>query len=363
MRETWANVLAAVMAVGLLTASFCPIARVCAQADTGAEYKEFIARAVQEFQLGNWREARALFKQAHQLNPNARTLRGMGMAAFEMREYLPALRDLKAALAETRKPLTESQRKQVEKLMAQAETFVGRFRVETAPPDAALEVDGRPAELGEDNALLLDLGDHTIVARAPGYLEFTRELVVEGGEDKELSLVLEPVPEQVAAAPVPVPAPDEAGAEATAEQGTDSDSQSEQTDKGDKGADSGGREQQQDEDDEASSGPLWAWVALGASGLCALSAGVFWGIGESRYSELEKQCETWCTEAEREEAQSDLDTTDGLTNVFLGLAGTFAVGSVVLFFLESADGSDSAASEKDVAFGIGPASAQLRGRF
>jgi len=86
-----------------------------------SDYKALTEAAVEEHSLGHYEEARALFAKAHAINPNARTLWGMGTAAFEARQYVDAMQLFQAALSDTRKPLTEAQSKQAESLRKRAE--------------------------------------------------------------------------------------------------------------------------------------------------------------------------------------------------------------------------------------------------
>src|SRR5262245_44240118 len=79
-----------------------PRAQAQASGGDAAAYRSAVDDAVSEFAAGRFEEARALFKRAHQLSPNARTLRGLGMTAFELRAYVQAIRELRAALADTR---------------------------------------------------------------------------------------------------------------------------------------------------------------------------------------------------------------------------------------------------------------------
>lgn len=147
--------------------------------------------AVREFDRGNYAEARALFLQAHDAQPSARLLRGAGMASFELREYVVAHRQLRGALAETRRALTPRQRRETETLLARTDTFVGRFRLRVEPEDAEVTIDLRAPDPEEDGTLLLAVGDHTIAVRAEGFVPVDRRFAVRGGEDEELTVVLE----------------------------------------------------------------------------------------------------------------------------------------------------------------------------
>jgi hypothetical protein len=180
-----------------------PITRAARAADRASEANadtpaaQLIADAVTEYDAGRYDEARALFRLAHQKVPTARTLRGIGMASFELRDYVEAAHALAGALREERRPLTEEQRKQVEGLLARTETFVGRFSVRTQPASNDLLVDGQPATLESDGSLLLGFGHHRITARCPACAptEKTMEVEVLGGEHRELAIVFGPAVE------------------------------------------------------------------------------------------------------------------------------------------------------------------------
>jgi hypothetical protein len=153
-----------------------------------------IGDAVAEYDAGHFQEARALFRQAHEKSPTARTLRGIGMCSFELRDYVEASRTLAASLRDQRRPLTAEQKRHAEALLARAHTFVGRFNVKVKPADASLFVDGHPAELEPDGMLILAFGRHTLSLRcsscAPA--EKDEEVNVSGGEHKDVVLALAP---------------------------------------------------------------------------------------------------------------------------------------------------------------------------
>ena len=153
-------------------------------------YHELITEAVSEFDAHRFEEARALFRRAHDLSPNARTLRGIGLTSFEMRDYVVAYRSLGAALVDERRALSEAQRQEVRALVARSARFIGIFRLQLIPPSARVTVDGRPDELARDGTLLLDLGAHQLVFAAAGYEPVERTIQVRGGEDEPLPVEL-----------------------------------------------------------------------------------------------------------------------------------------------------------------------------
>jgi hypothetical protein len=351
MRFHGKSLLSLLTAVALVISSSLAVSPAVAQETATDKYLETIKQAVKEFDLGNWQEARALFKQAHRMNPNARTLRGMGMAAYEMRNYLPALRDLQAALKETRKPLTGEQRQQVNQLIERIHAFLGRFQVVMEPPNATLQVDGQVVELDDDRELVLELGEHEVTAMASDYIEQTQKITVEGGENRELSFMLEPVPEEPVAAPVPVVPP---AAEPTAK---------EPEKKPEEPAREKPKQQQKWEwPEEEDSGPTWAWVAFGAGALSGGVAGLFWVMGEQKYNDLKDDCENWCSQEDRDKGEEEVKDADKLATIFLGTAIGLGGLSIILFIVESVLATESG-EEQEASLDIGPGSIRLRGSF
>ena len=154
-------------------------------------YVQVIQNAVVEFDSGNWAEARVLFEQAHTLRPSARTLRGMGMTSFEMKEYVRAEKELNASLVDLRSPLAEAQRKEVLALLLRLERYIGKLIVRAQPADAhpTITLDGSRVE----PETKLDLGRHELSVQAPGYRPVNRTVSVEGGKTQTLELTLTPL--------------------------------------------------------------------------------------------------------------------------------------------------------------------------
>jgi hypothetical protein len=154
------------------------------------QYRALLEEAVSEYDARRYEEARALFRRAHDISPNARTMRGIGMASFELREYVEALRTLEASLADKRRPLTALQRQQVEALLERTRAFVGRYFVKLSPKETTLRIDGVSVAAESDGSLLLSFGRHLLVAEAPGAAPENREINVIGGERQELTFQL-----------------------------------------------------------------------------------------------------------------------------------------------------------------------------
>jgi hypothetical protein len=156
-------------------------------------YRKAIKDGVSEYEAHHFEEALSYFRRAHQIYPNARTFRGIGMASFELRDYVTAVRSLTAAVDDQRKPLSAEQRKETQDLIDRCRLFVAVYSVQVAPRDAQVTIDANPLELEPDGKLMLGLGEHTIEARLKGYRTRVLKLQVRGGERKELELPLDPV--------------------------------------------------------------------------------------------------------------------------------------------------------------------------
>ncbi len=168
-----------------------PMAAAQATKNSDEEYQSLIKQGVAEFGAANWEEARLLFGRSHEINPNARTLRGLGKVEFELRHYVASTRLLESALQERRNPLTEEQRQEVNELLSRARRFVSLYTIRLKPPTAALALDGMPAKLEPGGWIMLDSGEHTLSGSSPGYRTKSLKLDVRGGEGKTLSFELE----------------------------------------------------------------------------------------------------------------------------------------------------------------------------
>lgn len=194
MRSTTRHASLVLALIGSLLAS----PAVAQEAEPPPTYDPIIDSAVAEFAAGRWQEARALFLEAHALFPNARTLRGVGMASYELRDYPETVRTLEAALLETRRPLTEEQRGQVNTLLEQARAFIGRFVVPAAPggsriyvDDARVEID--PAWPAEPAPIVLGIGEHTVEIRSESGAVASARILVRGRTEEPLDIDLAPL--------------------------------------------------------------------------------------------------------------------------------------------------------------------------
>jgi hypothetical protein len=168
-------------------------------------YRQLIDDAVKEFGAQNYLEARSLFLRAHALYPNSRTHRGIGVAQFELRQYVDCVQQLEAALASSVKPLTAEMRAETERLLARARAFVGQIDLSIKPERAQVRLDGNELAPEASRRLVLTLGEHTLQVAAPGFAPEQRKLNVQGGEHTRLTILLvDPTEPPAPAAPAKV---------------------------------------------------------------------------------------------------------------------------------------------------------------
>lgn len=196
------------------------VSTVHAQSDVAPPgYDALVDRGLTESAAGRWLEARAAFREAHALYPNARTLRGMGMASFEARDYVDAVRQLRLSLSARLRELTAEQRAQVEALLAQCQGLVGSYTMAHLPAGTELVVDGVRVSPESDGTLLLAMGAHRVQLRADGR-QGAGELNVRGGEYAALPILLEEpgtAPEREAATASAAPSAGAAASPATSD--------------------------------------------------------------------------------------------------------------------------------------------------
>ena len=192
--------------LALLLSALASSAEGQSAADAEARYQNSVRQALQEYGLGHWNEAKAFFQQAHALQPSARTLRGLALTDYELREYVGALGYAEQALTNGVRPLTEEMRREIEALRDKARHFVARAHVRLEPASAQLHVDGRPAVLDADSNLLLNPGAHELAAEAKGFAPEARKVEAQSGDQLEIELALHP--STLASAQPAVPAGD-----------------------------------------------------------------------------------------------------------------------------------------------------------
>jgi tetratricopeptide (TPR) repeat protein len=162
-----------------------------ARATPGDDYRELVRRALAAFDQKQWDKARELFSAAHELDPNARTLRGLGMVAFEMEDFVEAYKLLYQSLHDRRRPLEGALREKTEDLLKRTRLLVGRVRLSVTPDEALVHMDGESVDPTAE--LWVTIGLHLLTVEARGYETKKISLDIRDGDDQQLEVELEPL--------------------------------------------------------------------------------------------------------------------------------------------------------------------------
>jgi hypothetical protein len=165
-----------------------------------SDYDTLIQQASDAYRAKHFEQARDLFEQAHVLQPSARTLRGLGIAAFALNRYSQARPELEASLVDSRKPLPRDQRREVSDILSWMKQSLGTLRLELTPPHALALIDDQATTPGTN---LLELGEHQLLVRATGYATREQPFLLERDHPLTLRVDLQRDAAPVASVPAP----------------------------------------------------------------------------------------------------------------------------------------------------------------
>jgi len=164
-----------------------------ADAERRVEARRHFDSGLKLFHDGNFKGALAEFEAAYTVNASAGALRNVALCQKALYRYAEASDSLQQLLERHGEQLGPAERKAVEDTITELATLVGRVTIAVLPPTADVEVDGRPTDAEQrEGGIRLNVGEHTVVANAPGYARLTRVIRVAGGEVSHQDLGLEP---------------------------------------------------------------------------------------------------------------------------------------------------------------------------
>jgi hypothetical protein len=151
-----------------------------------ARYQATVQAALRAFEAGSFDEALRQFRVAHELQPSARTLRGMGMVEFSARHYVRAVEYLEAALTDPRRALTEDLRGSVRVYLRKARAQIGSLQIVISQPepDLVLLLDGRELPYDANRVLGVDPGVHQLAILRDGQQIDLLAFDIEAGDQR-----------------------------------------------------------------------------------------------------------------------------------------------------------------------------------
>jgi len=144
---------------------------------------------------GNYAGALAEFEAAYALKPGPGSLQNIALSQKALFRYGEAADSLTRLLLRHETELSAAEIAAARVARDELKTLVGSIRLVVTPPDARVTLDGQPLTAAERaSSLRVNVGEHVIVAEAPGYARFSRAIRVAGGQqDLPVSVALEPV--------------------------------------------------------------------------------------------------------------------------------------------------------------------------
>lgn len=305
-----------------------------------ARYHALVEEAIQEYEHGNWNEASAAFEQAHAINPNARTLRGMGMAAFEAHRYVDSIHRLEEALSEQRHALTSEQRDEVSHVLERAHRYVAHLKLDVEPANVPLtiKIDGRASKPDAQRTIVVDPGLIEVEVSAEGFEPLLRHMAVDAGGEVDLSGQLEPARTEEAIA----------AARGGNELEPGSATRAATTAHGDAGAI-----------------PVLKWVSGGVAAASLVTGAVLLALQKSKASDFDHQCQGFsqlppnCASI-RDEVRGPLWTGP---IVAFSVGGALAALSAVLFIVDAGQPDTATALRPACDIGPGAIGLQCHARF
>jgi hypothetical protein len=295
-------------------------AKPAVESSTVAEARERFNRGLHLYEEGDFALALIEFERAHELVANYRVLYNIGQVCIQLHQYAQARIALEGYLAQGGDQVEAQRRAEVGADLENLKRRTAAVEVLTKKPGAEVLVDGLPVGTTPlPERLLLDMGEHKIEVRKPGYVSAERFFTLAGGDEKRIELDLVEQKEQTRTVEktIVVKHPEK-----------DSDS-------------------------------TWIWVGLGATGVLAAGAVATGVIGLSAVSDLEDL---------RNQVGVNRDAIEGAksraSRMFLAsdiLAGAaLVVGGTTLYFALT---SDSEPEKVPLKVGVAPNGIWLSGRF
>ena len=306
------------MALGLLIAA-APASAQTPEEEARVQYEQGVAL----FDDGKLEEAADAFDRAYQLTPSYKFLWNIGQVETELGHFAAALSAYERYLAQGEGKIPVSRAAKARKEIKRLSGLVGKLRIDSEVGGALIFVDGsKQGATPLTEAIVVDAGEHEVVAKAGGDMIHRQMVAVADGEEAVVQIK--------AGASHIEPADGEDGDELT---------------------DDGGPER------------VWTWVALGVGGAALIAGGAIGGAVMGKASDLEKQCpDNQCPESRWDE----LDSAEAMamtSNVLIGVGAAAVVAGVVLFFVEPGGDEEEAAVSLSPTVGPQGAGLSLGGRF
>jgi hypothetical protein len=141
---------------------------------------------------GNYGGALAEFEEAYRLKPGAGSLQNVALSQKGLFRYSEAAATLEQLLAKHAGELSDGERLAVVEALAELKGLMASIKLRVQPEGARVLLDGRPLSTSDwATPIVVNVGEHTLTADAPGYASERRVVRVAGGQrDVPIELAL-----------------------------------------------------------------------------------------------------------------------------------------------------------------------------
>jgi hypothetical protein len=159
------------------------------------------ANARRHFHLGvklyrdaNYKGALAEFEAAYRDKPGPGSLQNVALCLKALFRYAEAASSLRLLLERHAQELSSAERDAMAKAVQEFEGLVGKLQLQLQPPEAELSIDGRAIAREERvNGVLLNVGEHTLLAEAPGFARHAQVVRIASAQELKLVVQLKPI--------------------------------------------------------------------------------------------------------------------------------------------------------------------------
>jgi tetratricopeptide (TPR) repeat protein len=163
----------------------------------GEEASNHFKRGLQLFDEGDYTLALVEFERAYQLAPNYRALYNIALVNMQLGRYSDASRTLEKYLHDGGDQIAPTRLAEVKKTLGELKFRTATVDVAANVAGAEVTLDGKPLDPSSMRGpMMIDAGEHTLRATAPGYRTANRTVTLAGGDRAAVRLDLVALPTQ-----------------------------------------------------------------------------------------------------------------------------------------------------------------------
>ncbi len=148
-------------------------------------------RGLQLFDEGDYTLALVEFERAYQLAPNYRALYNIALVDVQLGRYADAARTIEQYIHDGGDAIAPARLAEVKKTLGELQYRTATVEITTNAAGGEVTLDGKPLDPSSlREPMVIDAGEHTVRATAPGYQAANKTVTLAGGDRAAVRLVL-----------------------------------------------------------------------------------------------------------------------------------------------------------------------------